>query len=43
MLTVALQKAPSRAMTKIKFQLAPKPTQAEKAVQGKARKVLTTI
>jgi len=36
-LTAALQKLYPRIMTKIRFELAPKPTTAEKAALGKAR------
>jgi transposase len=34
-ITIALQKLYPQIMTKIRFELAPKPTKAEKAAQGK--------
>ena len=34
-ITLALQKIYPQSLTKIRFQLAPKPTKAQKAVQGK--------
>jgi hypothetical protein len=39
-ITAAVQKVYTQILTKIRFQIAPKPTKAEKAVPGKSRFVL---